>query len=29
MHEHFKHLIDHIEMVVALELLPDIDQIFV
>jgi hypothetical protein len=28
-HKHFEHLIDHAEMVVALELLPYVDQIFV
>ena len=29
MHEHFQNLIHHTKMVVTLELLPDIDQIFV
>ena len=29
MHEHFQNLVHHTKMVVALELLPNIDQIFV
>jgi hypothetical protein len=29
MHEHFEDFVDHTQMVVPLELLPDIDQIIV
>ena len=29
MHEDFEHLVDHAEMIVTLELLPHVDQIFV